>query len=358
MPQVQPPGRPVAGQDAERGRIPVDELLELGRTPLGERRGHQDRGVDTPAFRPGRKRRFTCPEMSVVFASVFACSGTGLSPTPAQQAVLRDHCGHARYVWNLAVEQHSHWHPASQGAPGYLERCGSSPKPGRSSHGWPPAPRRCSSRRCATSPRRWPRSSTRRTRPGVRAQGRAVGFRITGRRGRQWDVRRVSRKAGQVWVPKAGWVRFRWSRAVPAGAKSYRVTRDRAGRRRRGNPAREPRTSPAAPIGVVVGIPRLQAGEDVKVSVLPGPPGRTAARKKGRPSRTAFCTLDATGLGDQPPLCALHVAIVAKSTSLFRTSRGTCGRTGARRPRRRSHGHPPPPVQPARPGQHVGRRGA
>jgi putative transposase len=30
-------------------------------------------------------------------------------------------------------------------------------------------------------------------------------------------------------VPKAGWVRFRWSRAVPA-AKSYRINRDRAGR--------------------------------------------------------------------------------------------------------------------------------
>jgi len=25
-----------------------------------------------------------------------------LLPTPAQEAVLRDHCGHARYVWNLA----------------------------------------------------------------------------------------------------------------------------------------------------------------------------------------------------------------------------------------------------------------
>ena len=31
-------------------------------------------------------------------------------------------------------------------------------------------------------------------------------------------------------MPKAGWVRFRWSRAVPAGVKSYRVTVDRAGR--------------------------------------------------------------------------------------------------------------------------------
>ena len=37
--------------------------------------------------------------------------------------MLRDHCGHARYVWNLAVEQHSHWHPGRKGAPGYLEQC-------------------------------------------------------------------------------------------------------------------------------------------------------------------------------------------------------------------------------------------
>ena len=66
-------------------------------------------------------------------------------------------------------------------------------------------------------------------RPSWRKAGRDEGFRIVGR-GRQWDVRRVSRKAGQVWVPKAGWVRFRWSRAVPPGAKSYRVTMDRAGR--------------------------------------------------------------------------------------------------------------------------------
>ena len=39
-----------------------------------------------------------------------------------------------------------------------------------------------------------------------------------------------ARKTGQVWVPKAGWVRFRWSRNVPPDAKSYRVTMDRAGR--------------------------------------------------------------------------------------------------------------------------------
>ena len=46
-----------------------------------------------------------------------------LIPTLAQQAVLRDHCGHARYVWNLAVEQHAHWRPGRKSAPGYLEQC-------------------------------------------------------------------------------------------------------------------------------------------------------------------------------------------------------------------------------------------
>ena len=46
-----------------------------------------------------------------------------LLPAPAQQAVLRDHCGHARCVRNLAVEQHARWRPGRAGAPGYLEQC-------------------------------------------------------------------------------------------------------------------------------------------------------------------------------------------------------------------------------------------
>ena len=46
-----------------------------------------------------------------------------LFPSPAQEAVLRGHCAHARYVWNLAVEQHAHWRPGRAAAPGYLEQC-------------------------------------------------------------------------------------------------------------------------------------------------------------------------------------------------------------------------------------------
>ena len=74
-------------------------------------------------------------------------------------------------------------------------------------------------------------------------------------RGRQWDVRRVSRHVGQVWIPKAGWVRFRWSRAVPPGAKSYRVTMDRAGRWHIGFAA-IPEPIPAPGNGQAVGIDR------------------------------------------------------------------------------------------------------
>src|ERR1039457_1074005 len=46
-----------------------------------------------------------------------------LVPNPAQEVLLQDHCGYARYVWNLAVEQHAHWHPGRTGAPAYLEQC-------------------------------------------------------------------------------------------------------------------------------------------------------------------------------------------------------------------------------------------
>ena len=61
-----------------------------------------------------------CQRYSIVCSHVPVSS---VSPAPAQEAVLRDHCAHARYVWNLAVEQHAHWRLGRPGAPGYLEQC-------------------------------------------------------------------------------------------------------------------------------------------------------------------------------------------------------------------------------------------
>jgi transposase len=135
-------------------------------------------------------------------------------------------------VWNLAVEQHSHWHPGRKGAPGYVQQCRQLTQ-ARAEHPWLAAGSQTVQQQAL---RDFARAMTAffdpgnpAGRPSWRKAGRHDGFRMVGR-GRQWDVRRVSRKVGQVWVPKAGWVRFRWSRAVPPGAKSYRVSRDRAGR--------------------------------------------------------------------------------------------------------------------------------
>ena len=156
-----------------------------------------------------------------------------LLPSPAQEAVLRDHCAHARYVWNLAVEQHGHWRPGRTGAPGYLEQCRQLTQ-ARAEHPWLAAGSQTVQQQAlrdfAQAMAAFYDPGNPAGRPSWRKAGRDEGFRITGRRGRQWDVRRVSRHVGQVWVPKAGWVRFRWSRDVPPDVKSYRATQDRAGR--------------------------------------------------------------------------------------------------------------------------------
>jgi transposase len=205
-----------------------------------------------------------------------------LLPTPAQEAALREHCAHARYVWNLAVEQHAHWRPGRAGAPGYLDQCRQLTA-ARAEHPWLAAGSQTVQQHAlrdfaqAMSAFVDPRNPA--GRPGWRKAGRDEGFRITGRRGVQWEVRRVSRHVGQVRVPKVGWVRFRWSRDVPPGVKSYRVTRDRAGRWHVAFAA-VPEPLPAPGNGQIVGIDRgiaisaaLSTGEQLHV------PGLTARER-------------------------------------------------------------------------------
>jgi putative transposase len=88
--------------------------------------------------------------------------------------------------------------------------------------------------------------------PTWRKAGRDEGFRIVAVK--PSHIRRLSRNTGAVWVRKAGWIRFRWSRTVPA-AKSYRVTLDRAGRWHIAF-AVIPPAIPASGTGEVVGIDR------------------------------------------------------------------------------------------------------
>ena len=152
-----------------------------------------------------------------------------LAPTLAQAVVLRNHCAHARYVWNLAVEQQSHWRPGRTCAPGYLEQCRQLTQ-ARAGYDWL---RHGSQMVQQQALRDFSQAMTNfftgtHRRPTWRKAGRDEGFRVVALKAEH--VRRLSRKTGEAWIPKAGWVRFRWSRTIPEGVKSYRVTLDRAGR--------------------------------------------------------------------------------------------------------------------------------
>ncbi|QKW39869.1 transposase [Actinomadura sp. NAK00032] len=153
-----------------------------------------------------------------------------LCPTPAQEAGLLEHCSHARYVWNLAVEQHSWWTPRRGSAPGYVAQARQLTE-ARAANPWLAAGSQTVQQQAlkdfAQAMANFFAGTHRR--PTWRKAGVHEGFRIVGARGRAWDVRRLSRRMGEVRVPKVGWVRFRWSRPVP-DARSFRVTRDRAGR--------------------------------------------------------------------------------------------------------------------------------
>jgi putative transposase len=176
-----------------------------------------------------------------------------LTPTPEQEKVLREHCAHARYVWNLAVEQHSWWRPGRSSAPGYCAQAAQLTE-ARAAHGWLAAGSQMVQQQAL---RDFAQAMTNyfagtHRQPTWRKEGRDEGFRIVAVK--PGHIRRLSRKTGQAWIPKAGWVRFRWSRAVPA-AKSCRVTRDRAGRRHIAF-AVIPRPVPGPGTGEVVGVDR------------------------------------------------------------------------------------------------------
>jgi transposase len=176
-----------------------------------------------------------------------------LMPAPAQEVTLREHCAHARFVWNLAVEQQSWWRPGRRHAPAYCAQAAQLTD-ARAEHGWlaggSQMVQQQALRDFAQAMANFFAGVHRK--PGWRKAGRDEGFRIVAVK--PGHVRRFSRHVGAVWVPKAGWVRFRWSRAVPP-AKSYRVTCDRAGRWHIAFAA-IPEPVPGPGTGEIVGIDR------------------------------------------------------------------------------------------------------
>ncbi|MEU8361609.1 transposase [Nonomuraea sp. NPDC048882] len=213
------------------------------------------------------------PLVSVLIGRLIGVSRYRLEPTPAQERVLLEHCGHARFVWNLAVEQHAHWKPGRKGAPGFAEQCRQLTE-ARAEFAWLRAGSIVVQQQALKDFAQAMANFFGKThkRPTWRKRGRSEGFRIVAVKA--GVVRRLSRNVGEVKIPKVGWVRLRWSRAVPEGVKSYRVTRDRAGRWHVAFAA-IPEPIPAPGRGEVVGVDRgvavsaaLSTGELLKAPGL------------------------------------------------------------------------------------------
>jgi putative transposase len=151
-----------------------------------------------------------------------------LLPTAEQEEALSAHCRDARYVWNLAVEQHQYWQ-RGRTAPGYGEQCAQLTEV-RAEYAWLRAGSQTVQQQAlrdfAQAMENFFAGTHRR--PRWRKAGVHEGFRQVGVK--PYQIERLNRRFGRVWVPKVGWVRFRLSRPVPEGVKSYRVTRDRVGR--------------------------------------------------------------------------------------------------------------------------------
>jgi transposase len=170
-----------------------------------------------------------------------------LYPTPVQVQQMLLHCAHARYVWNLAVEQHAHWSRGRRAAPGFAEQCRQLTEARRAS-AWLAAGnvdvQQQALKDFATA--KSARFTSGFGEPTWRRKYVHEGFRVigtdrvpefeadgsprlnvkTGRQvmGRSVVVQRLNRRWAQVKVPGCGWVRFRLTRGELPRAKTFRVT--------------------------------------------------------------------------------------------------------------------------------------
>ncbi|MFJ2262407.1 hypothetical protein ACIOKD_29515 [Streptomyces sp. NPDC087844] len=159
---------------------------------------------------------------------------------------MREHCAHVRYVWNLAVEQHSHWKPGRRIAPGFAEQCRQLTEARREDE-WLGAGNADVQQQALKD---FAKASNARFTSGFgeptwRKKFRHEGFRVIGTdrvpefgadgaprlnakgkqvMGRSVVVRKLSRRWAQVKVPGCGWVRFRLTRLRLPAARTFRVT--------------------------------------------------------------------------------------------------------------------------------------
>jgi putative transposase len=162
------------------------------------------------------------------------------------------------------VEQQQHWQPGRQ-APGYNEQSAQLTV-ARAEYEWLAAGSQIVQQQAlrdfAQAMRNFFDGTHRR--PRWRKAGKHEGFRQVGVRARH--IKRLSRRYGQVRIPKVGWVRFRWTRSIPDTVKSYRVNLDRSGRWHIAFTA-IPQPIPGPDDGSVVGVDR---GVAVSVALSTG----------------------------------------------------------------------------------------
>jgi putative transposase len=167
---------------------------------------------------------------------------------------MRSHCEHARFVWNIALQQWSCWRPGRRAAPPNGERMRQLTD-ARRAFPWladgSVTVQQQALRDFDQAVRNFYAGTHRR--PRWRKAGLDEGFRQI--HVESHHVRRLNRRWAQVWVPKCGWVRFRWTRPVPGNVRSYRVTLDRVGRWHIAF-AKKPEPIPGPGTGEVVGIDR------------------------------------------------------------------------------------------------------
>lgn len=183
-----------------------------------------------------------------------------------------EHCRHARYVWNLAVEQHSWWQRGRALAPS-CNRQARQLTEARAEFAWLRAGSQTVQQQALRDFHQAMANFFNGThrRPTWRKAGVHEGFRQVGLRAEH--MQRLNRRHGRVWIPKVGWVRFHWTRCVPEGVRSYRVTRDRAGRWHIAFAAVPEPTSPpgtSATVGVDRGVAVSAATSDGDLLSCPG----------------------------------------------------------------------------------------
>ncbi|KRF04341.1 hypothetical protein ASH00_14655 [Arthrobacter sp. Soil782] len=154
-----------------------------------------------------------------------------LYPSPEQAAALEMHCSHARFVFNVGLEQRKMWHPFKRHT--FKITAASQMRElteAREAFPWlaegSSAVQQGALRDLDRAYRNWWSKPSKFRHPTFRSKNERQGFII-----RTLKVQRLNRKWALVSIPKAGKIKFRLSRpwADVAAAKSARVTLSKSG---------------------------------------------------------------------------------------------------------------------------------